>query len=40
MERKYEQCDEEPKAIFDAIRHLISAPHPSQRKIGFTISAN
>jgi hypothetical protein len=35
LERRIEKHDDEIKAIFNAIRQLISAPEPKKRKIGF-----
>jgi hypothetical protein len=35
LEHKYQNHDQEIKAVFDAIRQLISTPAPSKRKIGF-----
>jgi hypothetical protein len=35
VERKYREHDDELKAVFDAIRKLLTAPVPSRRRIGF-----
>jgi hypothetical protein len=35
VERKYRVHDDELKAVFDAIRKLLTAPTPSRRRIGF-----
>jgi phage regulator Rha-like protein len=35
LEHKYQNHDQEIKAVFDAIRRLISTPAPSKHKIGF-----
>jgi uncharacterized membrane protein len=35
LERKIERHDEEIKAIFDAIRQLMTLPEKPKRKIGF-----
>ena len=36
LERKYSEHDDELKAVFDAIRKLLSTPAPTKRRIGFT----
>jgi hypothetical protein len=40
LELRYQEHDHELKAVFDAIRKLISTPVPSKRKIGFACGAN
>jgi hypothetical protein len=35
LEVKYQEHDHELKAVFDAIRKLISTPAPTKRRIGF-----
>ncbi len=37
LERKIEKHDTEIKVIFDAIRHLMAAPEPKEKKIGFRV---
>jgi len=37
LEKKIEKHDEEIGAIFDAIRQLMSAPEPKEKKIGFIV---
>ena len=40
LELKYQEHDHELKAVFDAIRKLISTPAPTKRKIGFAAGDN
>ncbi len=37
LEKKIEKHDEEIGAIFDAIRQLMAAPEPKEKKIGFIV---
>ncbi len=37
LERKIEKHDTEIKVIFDAIRQLMAAPEPKEKKIGFRV---
>jgi flagellar capping protein FliD len=41
LQQKYEQHDEELRAVFDAIRHLVQpSPNPAKKKIGFPTEAD
>ena len=37
LEQKIEKHDEEIKAVFDAIRQLMTLPEPKKKKIGFVV---
>ena len=36
LERKYQEHDNELRAVFEAIRQLLAPPTPTKRRIGFS----